>query len=1018
MSTATIGPISGINYGALITGLTADDQSQIDAITTRTTTIDKQSSALTDLASLMTGLQISSGAFTSAGVFKATTAAASNPSIINPTAGNGTPVGNYSFTVQQLASASQVVTQGFSSSNSALGLSGKISLRLGGGTLDNSAQLSSLNGGTGVARGTIRVTDKSGASSLIDLSDDVDINDVVNSLNSATGVSISAAIKDDHLVITDTSGGSGTLTIGNTGGTTTASDLGLTAPSSGTTLTGASITSLKGTTALTSLNDGLGVRIAGGVGDFAINVAAGTFQVNLTGAKTIADVISKINTAGQSDGVSAAVSASGNGITLSNSAGGPISVTSVNASNAASDLGLVGSSSTGTLVGSQITSTLQSPLLKDLNGGDQGQPGEILPQLGTITINGTSVDLSAAQNVNDVLDAINASGTGVTAALNDAGTGINLSSSAASFNVADSTGNLASFLHIAGTSTANATGSGISSGDEHLRYISENSPVAALSGGGGFNAGKISLTDGKGQTATVDLSNASTVGDVLKAINNSGVAISARINDTGDGILLTQTSGTGTGSVKDLDSTQTAESLGIAGSFSSGKLDGTLLKTVNVVATDTLSTLSQKINNAGNGVASAIINDGSDSSPFRLSLSSRNSGAAGRLVLDTSAVGLSTTTLVQGEDAVLVYGSNSKGTGGLITTSSTNAITGLVPGLTLNLTGVGQTSVSVTQDTSQIGTAVQSFVDSYNKIVTTTATDTNFDSSDPTQNGVLFGNSTAQAIQQALGSFITQNYSGLGQFTSLASVGITIGQDGTLTLDTNQLTQALATNPDDVRSLFTTNVAASTGGPVTLTNSTALSSLSGASGFPGGHISITDGFGTAYDVDLSKASTIGNVISAINTATGSKVTAGINAAGDGLTLTQWGGTGTASVSEVGGGTTASTLNIKGTFVNSQLTGHFLPTPSTPAQQGVGATLSNLILQFTDSSTGTIFEATDALSTQETELKSRQTDLATLLTAKKNSLIQTFANLEVTISQLQSQGTSLNSLAASTAAAKT
>ena len=90
MSASTsIGPISGIDYGKLITGLTQPDQAQIDAITTRTDTLDGQSQALNSLASLLTGLNLSAAAFTSSTVFKASTATPSNPAVLSATTGVG-----------------------------------------------------------------------------------------------------------------------------------------------------------------------------------------------------------------------------------------------------------------------------------------------------------------------------------------------------------------------------------------------------------------------------------------------------------------------------------------------------------------------------------------------------------------------------------------------------------------------------------------------------------------------------------------------------------------------------------------------------------------------------------------------------------------------------------------------------------------------------------------------------------------------------------------------------------------
>src|SRR4051812_48918853 len=403
----SIGPVSGIDYGKLITGLIGLEQKPIDDITTRLGKLDKQNTALLGLSTLLTGVKVAAANFTSSAVFRAASATSANPSILGASAGVGTATGNYSFNVQRLASASQQVSQGFAdSSTNPLGFSGNIKLQLGGGRLDDVAKLSTLNGGSGVARGSIRITDGSGATALVDLSHAVDITDVVNTLNPAPSVNISAKIDGDRLALTDNTGGAGALTVTNAGGTSTATDLGLTIPSVAHVLTGSSLTNLKATTTLASLNDGNGVRTAGILTDFSIPGAAGTVSVSLNGAKTIGDLISKITTAGQASGLSAAVSADGHGITLSDTGGGPLSVAALNNSLAANDLGIAGTG-TGTLVGQRIASSLQGPLINNLNGGWQNQAGELAPQFGTLTINAQTIDLSAARTLDDVIKTLN-----------------------------------------------------------------------------------------------------------------------------------------------------------------------------------------------------------------------------------------------------------------------------------------------------------------------------------------------------------------------------------------------------------------------------------------------------------------------------------------------------------------------------------------------------------------------------------------------------------------------------------
>jgi len=1012
---SSIGPVSGIDYGKLIDGLTGLMQKPIDQISTRLDKLSKQSDALNTLATLVTGLKISGASFTSAGVFKAASATTGNPSILSATAGVGTATGNYSFNVQRLASASQQVTQGFTDQTSALGLTGTIKLQLGGGKLDDVAKLSALNGGSGVARGSIRVTDRSGASSLIDLSHAVDVKDVVNTINSATGVNVIAKLDGDRLVLTDNTGGAGNLVVTDAGGTTTATDLGLTAASVNGVLTGNSVTKLKATTGLDSLNDGLGVRIPGVVADFSIAGTTGTASVSLTGAKTVNDVITKINAQTASTGVTAAIASDGHGINLTDSAAGAVTVTALNGSLAASDLGIAGTA-TGTLTGDRIASSLVGPLLKNLQGGDQGQVARTKPTFGTITINGQSIDLSAARTVDEVLRTLNTNTQGVTAALNNAGTGITLTSSSASFTVADGTSNLASFLHINGTSTATATGSQLDSGDQRLRYLSDNTRLSTLNGGAGVKLGSIRITAPtlSDPTATaslnIDLTKAATLGDVVTAINRSSLAINARVNDTGDGLLITQTAGTAQAKIEDLGGSSTAKDLGIVGTLVNNKLDGSFQKSITLAATDTLSDIAKKVNDLGIGVAASIINDGSGNTPFRLSLASRNSGLNGRLILDGGATGINTTSLVQGQDAVLVYGGDATGKGGLVVSNSNNTFTGIVPGLTLTLNGVGSSTVTVNRDDAKIKDSISSFVDAYNKIVDNVADATKFNPDDQTKNGVLFGNSTVQDIESALGLFVARSYSGAGKYKTLASVGISIGQDGKLSLDDDKLATALASNPDDVRSLFTTNIKAVAGGPRSVSTATLLSSLSSTT-FPAGHISITDGNGAAHDIDLTSVNTIGDIITKINAGTAGTVTAGINSTGDGIQLTQVGGSGTASVAEVSGGTTASALNIKGNFTSGVLNGALLPLLPKDAVKGVGGTLSDLLDRYTNSQNGIIFRATDSIASQGTQLKARQTSLAELLLTKKNRLIRQFAMLEVNISQLQSQGSALTSFAA-------
>jgi flagellar hook-associated protein 3 FlgL len=117
------------------------------------------------------------------------------------------------------------------------------------------------------------------------------------------------------------------MTIGENGGTT-AADLG--------------IRSLSPATPLAELNDGRGVSVVAGPELRVTRKDGTTFDVEITGATTIQDVIDAINTADAGGGVTASFATTGNGIVLNDSTGGAgnLSVTSIDFSTAAKDLGL------------------------------------------------------------------------------------------------------------------------------------------------------------------------------------------------------------------------------------------------------------------------------------------------------------------------------------------------------------------------------------------------------------------------------------------------------------------------------------------------------------------------------------------------------------------------------------------------------------------------------------------------------------------------------------------------------
>lgn len=144
---------------------------------------------------------------------------------------------------------------------------------------------------------------------------------------------------------------------------------------------------------------------------------------------------------------------------------------------------------------------------------------------------------------------------------------------------------------------------------------------------------------------------------------------------------------------------------------------------------------------------------------------------------------------------------------GVDTTHATNIVSDLIPGVTLNLVSakVGTTvSLGLTRPTSAISQAVNDYVSAYNSLKAeldaAVAPGTGGDAS--TQ-GPLHGNSAIiqmRTMLQRITSTALSSYSPGPQ--TLAEIGVSTGQDGTLTVNSNKLASALSSYPDSIEAMF------------------------------------------------------------------------------------------------------------------------------------------------------------------------------------------------------------------------
>lgn len=141
--------------------------------------------------------------------------------------------------------------------------------------------------------------------------------------------------------------------------------------------------------------------------------------------------------------------------------------------------------------------------------------------------------------------------------------------------------------------------------------------------------------------------------------------------------------------------------------------------------------------------------------------------------------------------------------------SDSNTVSNAIEGVTLTLkapTDVDSTvSLAVTRDDSAIQAAAKKFVDAYNTLGSTIKSLSRYDPSTQAA-GTLLGDAMLQNLETQVRNVISAPVSGVsGNYTTLASLGITTQADGTLKLDGDKFGAALAANPAAVSDIFTSD---------------------------------------------------------------------------------------------------------------------------------------------------------------------------------------------------------------------
>lgn len=822
---SNIGLITGVPIMDTVDALMGLAAKPRDLLVERTRGLQNEQMALTELSALLLKVQSATENLGKPDVYDQREVASSDPAILSATLTGAPPEGSYPFTALRMAQNQQMLSSGFRSESDPIG-AGRLTFRFGP-HLERSAPLELFGGGEGVARGEIRITDRSGASATIDLSTVQTVDDVLEAIGASPTINVTAVARGDRLRLVDHTGQAvSNLKVQEVGGGTTAASLGLEGIDVAADIAdGRDMIRLYENIDLDLLNDGSGVRTDRVLADIEYELRDGTTGVidlspiipggsQVDEETTLGEVLELINSA-EPGKLQVGIAPDGDRLVLSDLTGGPGSfrVRPLYESRALADLGLDLPAVDGAITGRRILAGGKTALLSSLNGGNGlGQLGDL--QLTDRSGASATVDLAGAETLEQVIETINSAGVGIVARVNHARNGIEL---------VDVTGASAGNLIIAG---ADATATAeklqiavdddvlqVDSGDLHLKIIAENTRLSDLNGGSGVAQGTLTITDADGRRAALDLRSrdTETVGDVIRAINGLPLSVFAELNPTGDGIRIRDTGGgPGTLSVKEGTSTTAADLHLLAaateidlGGTPTQVIDGATTHVIELDEDDSLADLRQKINDRDAGVTAMTLVDGS-SRPCRLMLTSRRTGTAGELVVDTSEVDFSLQQTVRAQDALLLFGQAGAAASNVLVGSSSNTFKDVLSGVTLELKQASTKPVTVTvssSDADLVGN-VQTMVDNYNQFREKLLELTAYDEETGTRS-ILAGDHAALRLDSDLSYLLSGPFAAAGPIGSLAEVGVRLQSDGTLAFERSKLEAKYAADPRAVERFFT-----------------------------------------------------------------------------------------------------------------------------------------------------------------------------------------------------------------------
>jgi flagellar hook-associated protein 2 len=289
-------------------------------------------------------------------------------------------------------------------------------------------------------------------------------------------------------------------------------------------------------------------------------------------------------------------------------------------------------------------------------------------------------------------------------------------------------------------------------------------------------------------SSTIKATTASSSSTAVLSVSNDGTALAGEYKITDVTLASPQIL---TSNVINTAYTSISSSIGTTGSIT---ISGTTITPTSY----TVAGMVEAINNANiSGVSATMTNLGSSAAPdYQIRIVNTSDTAATiALSAGNDFTGLAFTSADAVAGSVTINGNT--------VTRSTNTITDLVPGLTINLVGAGNSTITVAQDSSALSSKISAFVTAFNTLDKSLKDISSYDAT-AKKGAALYGDATIVSLRREIRSIITSTL-GVNATTSynrLSQVGVSFKSDGTLSLDSTALNTAISANFNKVAKLF------------------------------------------------------------------------------------------------------------------------------------------------------------------------------------------------------------------------